>query len=314
VTARGSLAGTAPAQRSLQNQPHVTKDYKLLQNKGVTVLISHYQAHALLEARRHGLSRVVTSLDLNLTSAEVELTVDGVVLPDGGVLPWALVEEVAESDSACFSFAGGVCEKVQAYSEETGRVYTLYPTQRAPTMLISGVTMHRIKDIDPLEDTRRKVASVSPVRGRVLDTATGLGYTAIEAAKSANAVVTIEIDATALAIAHLNPWSRDLFQNPKILRRSGDAFTVVRSFDDASFDVIIHDPPAFSLAGSLYSLEFYNELRRLLKPGGRLYHYTGDPDSKSGSGVTRGAARRLEEAGFRDVKRRPQAFGLTARG
>lgn len=277
------------------------------------MLISHYQARPLLDARRRGLSRVVTSLDLNFTSAQVELSADGVIMPDG-VLPWPFVEEAADSDSACFSFSNGVLEKLQTYSEETGRVYTLYPTRRAPTLLVSGVPMHRIKGIEPLEDTRRKIASVAPVRGRVLDTATGLGYSAIEASRTAEEVVTIEIDPAALEMARLNPWSCELFHNPKIHRRTGDAFAEVRSFDDASFDVIIHDPPAFSLAGDLYSLEFYRELRRLLKPGGRLYHYTGDPDSKSGAGVARGAARRLEEAGFWDVKRRPQAFGLTAWG
>lgn len=279
----------------------------------MTVLISHYQARPLLEARRRGLSRALTSLDLNLTSAEVELSADGVVMADG-ILPWPSVEEAADSDSACFSFSGGVLEKLQTYSEETGRVYTLYPTRQAPTLLVSGVPMHRTKGIDPLEDTRRKIASVAPVRGRVLDTATGLGYTAIEASRTANEVVTIEIDPAALEMARLNPWSCDLFQNPKIHRRTGDAFAEVRSFDDASFDVIIHDPPALSLAGDLYSLELYRELRRVLKRGGRLYHYIGDLDSRSGAGVARGVVRRLVDAGFRDVKRRPRAFGLTARG
>ncbi|NLD73912.1 MAG: spermine synthase, partial [Chloroflexi bacterium] len=47
--------------------------------------------------------------------------------------------------------------------------------------------------------------------------------------------------------------------------------------------------------------------------GGRLFHYVGDPDSKSGRSVTRGVVQRLGEAGFRDVRPRPQAFGVLAR-
>ena len=81
-------------------------------------------------------------------------------------------------------------------------------------MLIAGFVMHRIKDIDPMQDTLRKIATISPIGGRVLDTATGLGYTAIEAAKTADEVVTIELDPGAQQIARLNPWSQALFQTP----------------------------------------------------------------------------------------------------
>ncbi|HRW51172.1 MAG TPA: spermine synthase, partial [Caldilinea sp.] len=79
-----------------------------------------------------------------------------------------------------------------------------------------------------------------------------------------------------------------------------------------SFDAIIHDPPMFSLAGELYSLAFYRELLRVLRRGGRLFHYIGNPESKSGATVTRGVVRRLTEAGFRRVQERAQAFGVVA--
>jgi hypothetical protein len=50
----------------------------------------------------------------------------------------------------------------------------------------------------------------------------------------------------------------------------------------------------------------------VLKPGGRLFHYIGSPESKSGGGVTRGVLRRLQQAGFRRVVRRAEAFGVVA--
>ena len=62
----------------------------------------------------------------------------------------------------------------------------------------------------------------------------------------------------------------------------------------------------------LYSAEFYRQLWRILKAKGRLFHYIGDPNSKSGRNVTRGAVKRLKEAGFRRVSARPHAFGVLA--
>jgi predicted methyltransferase len=186
------------------------------------------------------------------------------------------------------------------------------PTERAPTMLVAGFPMHRIKGIDPYEDTLRKIKTVAPVTGFTLDTTTGLGYTAIEAAKTASRVITIELDPTALEVCRRNPWSQDLFDNPKIESRIGDSFELIRAFPDETFSRILHDPPTFRLAGQLYSLDFYRQLRRTLKPGGRLFHYVGDLDSAQGGAVARGAVKRLREAGFSKVLRKPEAFALVA--
>ena len=170
-------------------------------------------------------------------------------------------------------------------------------------MLISGIPMHRIKDTNPHQDTLNKIKAIAPVKGDVLDTTTGLGYTAIEAAKTARLVITIEIDPIAQEIARLNPWSRALFNNPKITQVIGDAFDKIEQFDAESFSTILHDPPMFSLAGDLYSLAFYQQAFRVLKPNGRIFHYIGDPQSKSGARVTAGVIRRLQEAGFKRVIR-----------
>ncbi|MCH7616595.1 MAG: RsmD family RNA methyltransferase [Chloroflexi bacterium] len=275
------------------------------------VVVSHFQARPLIEARERGADVAQTSLDLGREAVQVRLETDGVRL-GAGMVPWPVIEEIAKSDTACFAIEDGAARKIQTFSEETGRVYTLYPTAGAPTMLVSGVPMHRIKGIDPMEDTRRKLRTIAPVVGRVLDTATGLGYTAMEAASTASSVLTVELDPAAQAIARANPWSRKLFEDERIEQRIGDSIEVVRGLAEASFDRVIHDPPMFSLAGELYSLEFYRELRRVTAPGGRLFHYVGDPESRSGARVTRGVLRRLEEAGFRDLRRRPEAFGVAA--
>jgi uncharacterized protein len=66
-----------------------------------------------------------------------------------------------------------------------------------------------------------------------------------------------------------------------------------------SVDAILHDPPRFGIAGELYSQKFYDHLARVLRPRGRLFHYTGTPNKlTSGRDVPREVATRLQRAGF----------------
>lgn len=275
-------------------------------------VLSHIQAETLLRARKEGLSAVTISPDLGISQVTVELSDDGVTFPGGEQISWKQVEKIRASENNCFVLEEAGIRAIQFFSEETNRMCSLLPTKSTPTMLIAGFTMHRIVNTDPLQDTMKKMATITPVTGRVLDTATGLGYTAIAAARTASEVVTIELDPGAQVIARQNPWSRELFQNPRIRQVMGDAFEVVPTFEDASFSSIIHDPPVFKLAGDLYSGEFYRQLYRILQGGGRLFHYIGDLNSKSSGTVAHGALKRLQEAGFKRVVRRPEAFGVVA--
>lgn len=275
------------------------------------IVLSHVQAKAIVETRTASLATAMVSLDLNRTQQEVALNPAGVLLPDGQTLAWEVVEIIRADDTVCYQVEGGEAYKIQFYSEEMNRLYTLYPTLAAPTMLISGLPMHRIKGTDPYRDTREKIKAARPA-GRVLDTAMGLGYTAIQAAKQAEYVLTIELDPTVEKICRLNPWSQELFDNPQIERRTGDAFDVVETLPDGQFNRVIHDPPMFSLAGHLYSQAFYEELYRVLSDRGRLFHYIGDLKSRSGAGVARGVRQRLVSAGFQRVVDQPRAFGVVA--
>lgn len=277
------------------------------------IVLSHYQAAPLLKARKAGERSAAASADLGLTKVEVELTDEGVRFPGGAWVSWRSLEKVAKSNTKCFVVQeDGDVRDIQFFSETTNWVRTLMPTEGAPTMLVSGISMHRIKGIDPYKDTLLKVRPLQPIVGRVLDTATGLGYTAIEAARTADSVITIEIDPAGLEVARLNPWSRDLFDNPRITQVIGDAADELPKLESDSFSRILHDPPAFGLGGELYSGDFYRELYRVLKHTGRMFHYIGDLDSKSGRVVTKGVLRRLEEAGFKRITRRPEAFGVLA--
>lgn len=276
------------------------------------MILSYIQTRPLLEARKRGQAVAETSPDLGISSVGVTLDTEGVRFASGEHLRWAAIEKISQSEVNCYTVDEQGVRAVQTFSEETNRVCSLMPTRGAPSMLLAGFVMHRIKDIDPWQDTQRKIAALAPIKGTVLDTATGLGYTAILAARSAEAVTTIELDPGAQAVARLNPWSRELFINPKITQIMGSAYEVVPTLASESFDRILHDPPTFKLAGELYSGVFYRELYRILKRGGRLFHYIGDPNSKASGGTTRGVLRRLQEAGFTRVVKRPEAYGVVA--
>ena len=114
-------------------------------------------------------------------------------------------------------------------------------------------------------------------------------------------------------LAGANPWSSELFDAAKIRRMLGDATDVLPALPAAYFDAAIHDPPANALAGELYSLAFYRELCRVIRPGGTLYHYIGDPASKASGRLFKGIHERLREAGFEATATSQQAYGIVAR-
>lgn len=275
-------------------------------------VLSHFQASRILAALDSGAEQCNVSLDLGISESLIALGLGDACLPDGSVLSEKALKNLVKEDTSCFLIEKGSVQKIERYSAQTRRYYKLVPTGSAPTLELSGIRMHRTKEVNPWEDTEAKIRAVAPVRGRVLDTCTGLGYTAILASRTAEEVVTMEIDENVAEIARLNPWSRELFQSRKIHRILGDAQEEVRKLDSNLFTVIIHDPPRFALAGGLYSEEFYRQLFRVLKKGGRLFHYTGSPGEKRGRDLAAGVIQRLRRAGFRRIARRAEAAGVSA--
>ena len=278
----------------------------------MSVILSYIQTRPILEARKRGQIVVETSIDLGRSNTSATLSAEGVSFTTGERLDWASVEKISKSEVNCYTISTQGMQPVQVFSEATNRLCSLMPTRGAPSMLIAGFVMHRIKGIDPWQHAQRMIAAIAPLSGTVLDTTTGLGYTAILAARTAGSVTAIELDPAVQTIARQNPWSQELFADPKITQVMGDACEVVSTFAGDSFDRIIHDPPTFALAGELYSGAFYRELYRILKRGGRLFHYIGDPNSKASGSVTRGVVRRLQETGFSRVVRRAEAYGVVA--
>jgi predicted methyltransferase len=276
------------------------------------VILSHRHVLPLLKAHQSGRHVATTSLDLGMSEVEVIIQSDHVVLAPGIPLSFDLIRQIAQDQNACFLLESGKARKIQEFSEHASLFYSLLPTDLAPTLMVSGIPMHRIKGTNPWLDSQSKVQGLGRISGQVLDTCTGLGYTAILAAVKAPSVITVEVDPAVLELARFNPWSRKLFDNPKIHQIIGSIIEEIEGFGDEMFSHIIHDPPTMNLAGDLYSGGFYRELYRVLKPAGRLFHYTGDPSSRLGRNTARSVAQRLREVGFGKVKPRDEAFGLIA--
>lgn len=248
------------------------------------------------------------SLDLGLSEVGVEHVEGGVLLPDGSVVGMGDLEKVVGKEGDVFFPRDGILLQVAIAGDH---FFKLLPTGGAPTIEVDGVRMHRTRGTTPDADAGLKLDALGVGGCRVLDTCAGLGYTALGTVRrGAGLVVSVELRPEVLRIAEMNPWSGGLIEGDVNLLL-GDAFHVVESFPDAFFDRVIHDPPTLSHAGHLYGGEFYSRLSRVLRPGGRLFHYTGEPGSRSrGVDLRRGVMERLRRAGFRGLRWDDRVLGV----
>ena len=158
--------------------------------------------------------------------------------------------------------------------------------------------------LSPFEDARRKVELVAPAGKVILDTCGGLGYFAACALEAGvGQIRSFEKNADVMRLRTLNPWSPDpdsAAAGGRLQFSHGDVSQQIEQVASSSVDAILHDPPRFGIAGELYSQVFYDHLARVIRKGGRLFHYTGAPNKlTSGRDVPREVAKRLEKAGFK---------------
>ncbi len=263
------------------------------------MLIDSFEAEKILEAYHQGKESIVAFFDLRFTQHKVVFKHNKIIIGDF-IYDLKTIQKIAKNPSV---FLIDKKPKKIAFFDE--RYYKLEPIENtAPTIEIDGIRMHRTKHITPLEDARRKIFAVNVAANeKVLDICTGLGYTAIESFRMKAFVTTIEKDPNVIEIARYNPYSSDLFagiENKKIDLIVEDACVAVKQMANETFDVILHDPPRFALAGELYSQEIYVDLFRILKEEGRMLHYVGKPGSKyRGKDFISGIQRRLNEVGFK---------------
>ncbi len=252
---------------------------------------------------------VEISLDLNRSNPHLTLQGDHLVLPGGKRIERSALECIVKTNKV-YIYRRGSLSPVEIMN---GNYYKLVPTEGAPTLEISGIQMHRTKDYDPFFDARQKAGEVARKGDVILDTCGGLGYTAIWSRRlGAKRVVSVEVDEKVRTIRQDNPWSDEIFSDSGIELIDGDVFIYINSLSDNYFNSVVHDPPRFSLAGELYGREFYFQLHRVVKSGGKVFHYTGNPYSKGKKrDFVGGVARRLQEVGFTTFLK-PKKMGVLA--
>jgi uncharacterized protein len=265
-------------------------------------LLTRPLAESLRAAREAGAGTWTGSLDLGRSRGDVLLEADawrwrGRPYPYPGKL----------KDRTIYHWDGDDFAPVSRFS---GALIKLVPTEwGAPTFEIDGIKMLPTSKASPIDDARRKVALVEPRGKVVLDTCGGLGYFAgccLEAGVAR--IHSFEKNADVLWLRTLNPWSPDAGEHPpgapagdgRLDLTHADVSQAITRMADASMDAALHDPPRFGIAGELYSQAFYDQLARVLRRGGRLFHYTGSPNKlTSGRDVPREVQQRLGKAGFK---------------
>ena len=176
----------------------------------------------------------------------------------------------------------------------------LVPTEwGAPTFEIDGIKMLPSASVSPYEDAQRKVKLIEPKAKLVLDTCGGLGYFAACCMQQhAAQIISYEKHPDVIWLRSINAWSPAVGNGLTLTQ--GDITEHIVTLADKSIDCVLHDPPRFGIAGELYSQKFYDQLARVIKPRGKLFHYTGSPNKlTTGRNVPNEVSKRLVSAGFR---------------
>ena len=240
---------------------------------------------------RAGHGSVECSLDLDRSKTTVGLDAAGWMW-NGRLFPYP--DECR--DRTIYHWVDDAFEPVSRYSRS---LIKLVPTSWGPpTFEIDGIKMLPTAQVSPYADAQRKVGLIQP-RGKViLDTCGGLGYFAAWCLQGqARQVLSYEKNPDVIWLRSLNPWSPTVGEGLSLTQ--GDVVEQIALLPAQSVDAVLHDPPRFGIAGELYSLDFYQQLARVLKRKGRLFHYTGTPNKRtSGRDVPNEVATRLRRAGF----------------
>ena len=257
-------------------------------NQPLVTLKVHQQ---LCAASRSGLSRVSCSLDLERSITTVELDAQGWCW-QGQAFPFL---ETCK-DRTVYYWHEDCFQPVARFSQS---LIKLVPTEwGAPTFEIDGIKMLPTAKISPFEDAANKVALIRPRGKVVLDTCGGLGYFAAWCLQQqATKILSFEKNPDVMWLRSMNPWSPKVESALTLV--NGDSTEHIEQLPSASVDAVLHDPPRFGIAGELYSQRFYQQLARVLKRNGRLFHYTGTPNKlTSGRDVPNEVSMRLRQAGF----------------
>ncbi len=245
----------------------------------------------LLAARRAGAAQVECSLDLRRSTAVADVGADSWGWR-GRRYPY--LERCKER--TIYHWLDDGFQPVARYSSS---LVKLIPTEwGAPTFEIDGIKMLPTAKVSPYADAERKVTLIQPAGKVILDTCGGLGYFAAWCVQlRAARILSYEKNPDVLWLRTLNPWSPAVGEPLSLTEL--DVSSGIALLPAGSVDAALHDPPRFGIAGELYSQGFYDQLARVLRRKGKLFHYTGTPNKlTTGRDVPQEVSIRLRNAGF----------------
>ena len=253
------------------------------------MILSSTDFENINQAIKNNKDKIEISLDLNLTKTSIKIKDQKLILNNKSI-------EIPKTPKTktCYLIKKDELEPIQFFSQETNSLYKLIPTSNKPLLQISGTSMHKKEFVDLI--TKEKL------KGTILDSGTGLGYTTIQATKTADKVITIELDPNVIEITKINPWSQELFTNKKIEFKQGDLEEELINFPDNYLNNIIQDTGEFKKTGNLFSLSHYQEIYNKLKPRGNFYHYVPRPQKTKGRSLVQEIIPRLKQAGFKKIE------------
>ena len=257
----------------------------------MTPLLTSDTLDALRLARRAGAVSARCSLDLQRSVVTVGIDPGGFTWEDRRYPDPDVCKE-----RTVYHWHAGRFEAVARY---TTALIKLVPTDEGPpTFEIDGIKMLPSARVSPYADAGHKVGLIKPLNKIVLDTCGGLGYFAAWCLRGGAArVLSFEKNADVLWLRSLNPWSPAAA--PSLSLTHADVTAGILALPGGSVDAVLHDPPRFGIAGELYSQDFYDQLARVLKRNGRMFHYTGSPNKHSrGRDLAAEVIGRLQRAGF----------------
>jgi uncharacterized protein len=260
-------------------------------------LMTSATAGRVLEAMRDGRTEIRLSLDLGLGHESVPIEGETVRIFGLAVTAQQL-RKIVKRESVIFALDPDGPFPLEVRDQGYTKLVPPMTEEGAPTVEISGIKMHRSQDIDPFRDAKIKAEAAVSRGDYVLDTCGGLGYTATWARRNGAAnVVSCERNPDVIALRRYNPWSQEYLRDGGIEKLAVDVIQHIEEYEEGYFDAVIHDPPRFSLAGELYGEEFIWQMSTVLKRGGRLVFYTGDPYRVGrGRNFIEGVEKRLRRA------------------
>src|ERR1700761_8294793 len=92
-------------------------------------LLTSFQAKPLLAALQTGAGAIGSSVDLNRSEVQAEVTPEGVRFPEDLIVAWNVVRDISEEERRVFAIVEGKAVPIQVFSEETGWVRTLCATE-----------------------------------------------------------------------------------------------------------------------------------------------------------------------------------------